>query len=58
MQPIGIPELLAPAGGWEQLRAAIRFGADAVYLATDKFGLRQRADNFPLARYPPWWLTP
>lgn len=52
MQPIAIPELLAPAGGWEQLRAAIRFGADAVYLATDKFGLRQRADNFPLADMP------
>lgn len=42
------PELLAPAGGWEQLRYAINFGADAVYCATDRFGLRQRADNFSL----------
>lgn len=42
------PELLAPAGGWSQMRAAIRFGADAVYLACDKFGMRARADNFKL----------
>ena len=46
------PELLAPAGGWEQLEYAIRFGADAVYLATDKFGLRQRACNFALDELP------
>ncbi len=46
------PELLAPAGGWEQLEYAIRFGADAVYLATDRFGLRQRADNFSLEELP------
>lgn len=42
------PELLAPAGGFEQLKYAIHFGADAVYVATDRFGLRQRADNFSL----------
>ena len=41
-------ELLAPAGGWPQLRAAVRFGADAVYLACDKFGMRARASNFAL----------
>lgn len=46
------PELLAPAGGWEQLAYAIRFGADAVYLATDKFGLRKRATNFSLEDLP------
>lgn len=46
------PELLAPAGGWEQLEYAIRFGADAVYLATDRFGMRQRADNFDLQEMP------
>ena len=40
------PELLAPAGGFEQLRYALYFGADAVYLACDKFGLRQRAPEF------------
>ncbi len=39
-------ELLAPAGGMEQLQAAIAFGADAVYLATDRFGMRARANNF------------
>lgn len=39
-------ELLAPAGGWEQLKYSLHFGADAVYLALDKFGLRQRAHNF------------
>lgn len=39
-------ELLAPAGGWEQLRAALHFGADAVYLGGARFGLRVRADNF------------
>ena len=46
------PELLAPAGGWSQLKAAIRFGADAVYLACDKFGMRARADNFALDEMP------
>lgn len=48
----GKPELLAPAGGWEQLEYAIRFGADAVYLATDRFNLRQRASNFSLEELP------
>lgn len=45
-------ELLAPAGGIEQLRAAVRFGADAVYLASDRFGMRARAANFALADIP------
>lgn len=45
-------ELLAPAGGWSQLHAAVRFGADAVYLACDKFGMRARADNFALDDMP------
>ncbi|MGI6045704.1 MAG: U32 family peptidase [Eggerthellaceae bacterium] len=45
-------ELLAPAGGRPQLEAAIRFGADAVYLACDKFGMRARADNFRLEEIP------
>ena len=45
-------ELLAPAGGWSQLKAAIRYGADAVYLACDKFGMRARADNFALDEMP------
>ena len=46
------PELLAPAGGWEQLRYALHFGADAVYLACDRFGLRARASNFSLEDLP------
>ncbi len=45
-------ELLAPAGGLEQLRAALLFGADAVYLAADRFGMRARAANFPLEEIP------
>ena len=45
-------ELLAPAGGIEQLRAAVRFGADAVYLASDRFGMRARAANFALDDIP------
>ena len=45
-------ELLAPAGGMEQLRAAVLFGADAVYLAADRFGMRARAANFAMADVP------
>lgn len=42
------PELLAPAGNPEKLRTALRFGADAVYLAGNRFGLRAGAGNFSL----------
>ena len=41
-----LPELLAPAGGSAQLRAALRFGADAVYGALKEYGLRAYAGNF------------
>ena len=41
-------ELLAPAGDKERLLAAIHFGADAVYFAGKKYGLRAFADNFSL----------
>lgn len=41
-------ELLAPAGGIEQLRAATIFGADAIYLAAQEFGMRARARNFTM----------
>ena len=51
-QTAHIPELLAPAGGRAQLEAAARFGADAVYFACDRFGLRQRASNFALDDVP------
>ena len=43
------PELLAPAGNFEKLRYALHYGADAVYCAGKKFGLRAKADNFDLA---------
>ena len=40
------PELLAPAGSLEKLKFAIRYGADAVYIGGQKYGLRSNADNF------------
>lgn len=42
------PEILSPAGNFEKMRAAIRYGADAVYLAGQIFGMRAAADNFSL----------
>ena len=39
-------ELLAPAGGMEQLKAAVRFGANAVYGGMKSYGLRAFAGNF------------
>lgn len=45
-------ELLAPAGGMEQLRAAVAFGADAVYLEAERFGMRARAANFRMDEIP------
>lgn len=41
-----IPELLAPAGDTQRLKAAVSFGADAVYLAGEEFGMRTAATNF------------
>ena len=41
-----IPELLAPAGDMEKLRIALEYGADAVYLGGEAFGLRALAGNF------------
>ena len=41
-----IPELLAPAGNMDALRAALHFGADAVYGGMKRFGLRAFAGNF------------
>lgn len=40
------PEVLAPAGDYERLVAAIKFGADAVYLAGKEFGMRASQTNF------------
>lgn len=39
-------ELLAPAGDWERLEMALAYGADAVYLAGNTFGMRSFAGNF------------
>ena len=41
-------ELLSPAGNLEKLRAAILYGADAVYLAGRMFGMRAGADCFDM----------
>jgi putative protease len=46
------PELLAPAGDWDALRAAVANGADAVYFGLDQFNARHRATNFKLAELP------
>ncbi|MCM1025811.1 MAG: U32 family peptidase C-terminal domain-containing protein [Roseburia sp.] len=40
------PELLVPAGSLEVLRTAVIFGADAVYIGGEAFGLRAKAKNF------------
>ena len=41
-------ELLAPAGDLEKLKMAIDYGADAVYLGGESFGLRKASKNFSL----------
>jgi putative protease len=41
-----LPELLAPAGSWESLEAAVYAGADAVYLSGKRYGARKYASNF------------
>lgn len=40
------PELLAPAGSLEKMRAAFRFGADAVYAGQPRYSLRVRNNEF------------
>ena len=40
------PELLAPAGNWASLRAALDSGADSVYFGIKGMNMRQLADNF------------
>lgn len=42
------PELLAPAGDLEKLKTAINYGADAVYLGGEAFGLRAASKNFTI----------
>lgn len=45
-------ELLAPAGDWDCLRAAVANGADAVFFGVEKFNARARARNFVMAELP------
>ena len=46
------PELLAPAGDWEAMRAAVANGADAVYFGLSNFNARARAANFAPEELP------
>ena len=46
------PELLAPAGDWECVRAAVENGADAIYFGLERFNARMRAKNFTQADLP------
>ncbi|TDX46774.1 peptidase U32 family protein [Orenia marismortui] len=43
-----LPELLAPAGDLEKLKMAVLYGADAVYLGGEAYGLREKAGNFTI----------
>ena len=43
-----MPELLSPAGNFQKLKAALLYGADAVYCAGKAFGMRSAADNFEI----------
>jgi putative protease len=43
-----LPEILAPAGSLDKLKIAILYGANAVYVGGQKFGLRTAAENFTL----------
>jgi putative protease len=47
-----LPELLAPAGDWDCVKAAVENGADAIYFGLDKFNARMRANNFTEADLP------
>jgi U32 family peptidase len=46
------PELVAPAGDWNCLRAAVANGADCVYFGLSRFKARMRAENFRAEELP------
>ena len=46
------PEILAPAGDWDCVRAAVENGADAIYFGLERFNARMRAKNFTQADLP------
>jgi putative protease len=52
MKTAEAPELLAPAGDWDCVRAAVANGADAVYFGLPRFNARLRAHNFTEAELP------
>ncbi len=45
-------ELLAPAGDWACMRAAVANGADAIFFGVEKFNARARANNFRMEELP------
>ena len=52
------PEVLSPAGTLEKLKVAVRYGADAVFIGGQAYGLRSRAGNFtfePRSMLRPIW---
>jgi putative protease len=52
MDQIKKPELMAPAGDWTMLTAALNNGADAVYFGVDKLNMRSKAANFTIEELP------
>ena len=46
MKTVKLPELLSPAGNFEKLKAALRYGADAVYVGGLRYGMRSASQNF------------
>ena len=46
MKTVKLPELLSPAGNYEKLKAALRYGADAVYVGGLRYGMRSASQNF------------
>ncbi|MBP9837994.1 MAG: U32 family peptidase [Proteobacteria bacterium] len=46
------PEILAPAGNFQMMKAAVENGADAVYFGVESFNARLRADNFKREELP------
>ena len=42
------PEILAPASSLEVLKTAVYYGADAIYIGGEMYGLRAKAKNFPM----------
>jgi U32 family peptidase len=52
MDQIKKPELMAPAGDWTMLTAAVNNGANAVYFGVDKLNMRSKAANFTISELP------